>query len=123
MGFSYGSYVAYGVHVPYEQFTGRHVWAESDRVQEVLNDNRDVLPDVRYLTAGQYDDDFLFLTINTDGDEDSEVELGQFRRLNPTVDPMKMDDWNAQLKRAIQALDYNPSAFDEPSWLVVPDMS
>ena len=123
MGFSHGCYFGYGQHVPGSQFREGHVWAEAERLDSVIRGIRDVAPRVGQLTSGPYDQDMLFLVVETKPDWDYEVELGTFRRIDPVTDVQHYADWNAELARAVKAAGYDPAAFDLPGWLVVPDMS
>ena len=122
MGYSTSAYAFYGVHIPRELWTEGHVAAEADVVQAVLAANRETLPDVGYLMAGDYDRDMLFLTAGVASDESVEVELGSFRRYE-AVNSHRLMKLTGQLNKAAQLLGYDVLELDPPAYIVVPDYS
>jgi hypothetical protein len=113
MGMSNSTYFAYGIHVT----TDQHAWEESDRVQSELPKIKAACPDVGYLSAGDYDQDFFFLVTKS-----SEVELGTFEHVTPqTASPEQLADWDRQLIAAAMELGYTDTS--APGWFVVPDLS
>jgi hypothetical protein len=120
MGFSYGAYFVYGVHVPADRFPDRHVWAEAERLDGVIRELGHLTNSfgLSHLTAGDYDRDMLFLCIDIPG-VDSEVSLGSFSRAMPTAAVPKV--WDDALKLLARAAGYGD--LGEPAWTVVPDCS
>lgn len=117
MGMYHSTYFAYGVHVPLSE--GKYAWAESEHIEAELPKHKDRCPDVGYLTAGNYDEDALFITTQCD-----EVELGEWKHVTPeTVTPEQIAAWNYQLAYAVQALGYIGRDVSAPGWLCVPDLS
>jgi len=117
MGMYHSTYFAYGVHVP--PIEGKYAWAEAEHVEAELPQHKEQSPDVGYLTAGDYDEDFLFLTT-----ECTEVDLGQWEHVTPqSHTPERLADWDRQLAAAVEALGYSDRDVSAPGWLCIPDLS
>ncbi|MFD8075847.1 hypothetical protein ACFV3E_24720 [Streptomyces sp. NPDC059718] len=113
MGMSHATYFAYGIHVT----TDRYPWEESEHADEELPKIKDHCPDVRTLSAGDYDRDFFFLVTKS-----HEVKLGTFEHITPqTATPFQIANWDRQLLAAAIALGYTSTS--APGWLAVPDCS
>lgn len=123
MGMSYDAYVLYGLHVPRTEHGTAHVWAEQRRVEYAIDAGRDALPDIHTLAVGNYDRDQLFIMADVEPDKDPLVELGTHLRLDASMTAVTKDRLDSQLARALQLLGYDPAAFAEPGWIVVPDLS
>lgn len=117
MGMYHSTYFAYGVNVPL--LPGRLPWEESEHCETGLHQHKDQLPDVRFLTAGDYDDDRLFLTTQC-----KTVEYGEWMHVTPESHAAEqIADWNRQLAAAVEALGYGDRAVSAPGWLCIPDLS
>jgi hypothetical protein len=113
MGFSRSTYFAYGIHVTTED----HAWHEADHADAELPKIKDACPDVRHLTAGDYDRDMFFLVTRS-----RVLEPGEFEHITPqAASAEQIADWDRQLIAAAMALGYR--ATSAPGWLVVPDCS
>ncbi|WP_405794076.1 hypothetical protein [Streptomyces sp. NBC_01506] len=113
MGMYHSTYFAYGIHV----VTDQHGWQASEHAETELPKVKDRCPNVGYLTAGNYDEDMLFLVT-----ESTEVDLGKFEHVTPArVSAEQQADWDRQLAEAARALGYGE--FSSAGWLVVPDLS
>lgn len=120
MGMQTSVYHFYGVNVPKDQWTTDHAWSEGDMLDEVLRATRDIAPDVGRLSAGDYDNDMLFLCIRQPGVHDGiEIEIGEFR----VVTHANVSDpgWNAQLLTVASAMGYR--GLGVCGWIVCPDVS
>ncbi len=122
MSYSTRAYAFYGCNVPRDLWADNHVWAEADRTQDVLSANRAELPDVGYLTAGPYDNDFLFLTGHVTPGEHAEVELGEFLVFE-AANSQRLMQLTVQLRRAVELLGYDLASVPAPAYIVVPDYS
>ncbi|MEU6342176.1 hypothetical protein ABZ883_14685 [Streptomyces sp. NPDC046977] len=113
MGMHHSTYFAYGIHVT----TDRYAWEESEHADEALSEIQQSCPDIRTLSAGDYDRDHFFLVTKS-----HEVKLGTFEHVTPsTATPQQITDWDRQLLAAAIALGYTDTS--APGWLVVPDCS
>lgn len=117
MGMYHTTYFAYGVHVSLVE--GRYAWAEAEHCEAGLRQHKDQLPDVRFLTAGDYDNDQLFLTT-----ECNTVEYGEWMHVTPQSHTAEqLAAWDRQLSDAVDLLGYGDRAVSAPGWLCVPDLS
>ncbi|MDK0520366.1 hypothetical protein [Streptomyces sp. ML-6] len=114
MGYITSTYLAYGLRIP----TDAHPWHESGRIDAGLTTIRDLCPDVGHLTAGQYDQDMVFLVTQY-----TEIELGTYGRTT-TATAEQVADWNRQLANAVDHLGYGHIRdLDAPGWIAIPDVS
>lgn len=118
MGMSTSAYHFYGVNVPADQWLERWASAEGERLDVAISAVKDQAPDVGWLTAGGYDRDMLFLCIRQEG-VSTEVELGTFKVVRPSVSPDP--GWDAQLLAVVQSMGYRQTG--APGWITVPDVS
>lgn len=118
MGFQTSAYHFYGVHVPKDQWS--HAWAshEAELLDRVIAVVKDLAPDVRSITAGDYDDDMLFLSIIRPG-VSAVIRLGEFRAVTWSAegDP----SWDEQLHVVVRDMGY--ARVSPPGWITVPDVS
>lgn len=117
MGFTHITYVAYGVQVP----VAEHGLAdEVERVAGYLDGPGQVpgMESVRYLTAGGWGEDMLFLVTST-----RSVALG--RVLDLGMDAMTATaGWDRQLDAAVEGLGlWQRPGLKRPGWMVIPDVS
>ncbi|MFJ4703166.1 hypothetical protein ACIP5N_33950 [Streptomyces sp. NPDC088768] len=113
MGYYHSTYFAYGVHIP----TDSSAWEEEERITEVLKPLKDRCPDVRTLSAGDYDRNMLFLVT-----ESTEIDLGDYGRTSSATAEQHAA-WDAQLAAAVEALGYGDRRLEAAGWLCVPDLS
>lgn len=118
MGMYTSAYHFYGVHVPKDQWSQDWAAAEGELIDTALQAVSDLAPDVRYITAGNYDQDMLFLAIHQPGIP-TEVPVGEFVKI--TERNVRNLGWDAQLWAVIQAMGYKD--IDVPGWIFVPDVS
>lgn len=117
MGMYHSTYFAYGIHVPLIE--GRLPWEESEHCEAALAQHKDQLPHVRFLTAGDYDADRLFLTTQC-----KTVEYGEWMHVTrESHDPALIAEWDRQLTAAVDALGYSDRWVSAPGWLCIPDLS
>lgn len=117
MGMYHTTYFAYGIHVPLIE--GRYAWAEAEHCDITLLQHKEQFPDVRYLTAGDYDEDCLFITTQCRA-----VEYGEWVHVTPqTHTGVQLAEWNRQLCAAVEALGYGDRDVSAPGWLCVADLS
>jgi hypothetical protein len=117
MGMYHTTYFAYGVHVAL--LPGRLPWEESEHCEAVLAQHKDQLSHVRFLTAGDYDADQLFLTTRC-----QRVEYGEWMHVTTeSPEPALIQVWDRQLSDAVDLLGYGDRAVSAPGWLCVPDLS
>lgn len=117
MGFSRSTYFGYGVHV--QLVEGRHAWAEAEHCEEQIPQHKAQIPDVGHLTAGDYDNDQLFLMT-----ECAEVEYGEWQHVTPQSHTAEqLAAWDRQLSDAVDLLGYGNRAVSAPGWLCIPDLS
>ena len=95
MGMWHSTYFFYGVHVPGDQYDG-HAWTECERLDKVIAGLGAAAGPVGHISAGNGDQDELFLSVVPDG-ENAEVELGSFEVVHPEYDPEKRAAWNVAL--------------------------
>lgn len=118
MGYSTSARYFYGVHIPTHEWTDRWADAEGERLDPVIHAVADLAPDVMHLTAGEYDQDMLFLVIHRPGFL-TEVPIGEFVKI---VSEKSRDlGWDAQLTAVVQAMGYKD--VDSPGWIFLPDVS
>lgn len=120
MGYYHSTYHFFGAHVPAELFKGRHLWEEEERLDQVIKDAGLSGTGVGHLSAGSYDNDFLFLVVS-DKNESLETKLGAFS-VDPASDP-EPREWAALLIQTAQAAGYDLSGFGIIGWYTVPDLS
>lgn len=118
MGMIQSAYYFYGVHIPTHEWTDQWVDAESERLDPVIRAVKDLAPDVRHLTAGDYDRDMLFLVIHRPGFL-TEIPLGEFAKIVP--EKSRDLGWDAQLTAVVKAMGYRD--VDRPGWIFLPDVS
>uniref|UniRef100_A0AAU7GYH8 YCII-related domain-containing protein n=1 Tax=Streptomyces phage Geonosis TaxID=3158856 RepID=A0AAU7GYH8_9CAUD len=117
MGFSHSTYLAFGVHVPQDQFQTDEFAQETAWLDTVINQTEGLDSSrLGYLSAGDYDRDELFLTASEPG-ERLEVELGSFMVLAEVDTEGRAE----AIKALAEAAGY--TGLSEPGWLVVPDCS
>lgn len=129
MGFSHGTYVAYGVHVPQDKWhkDSGYAGAEGERIDGVIREVGLNGTDVGHMSAGSYDRDQLFLVCSPPYVHDKpethvEIELGSFRVYRASwFSTSRCLTWNGYLKKVADAAGYGD--LGEPGWIVVPDMS
>lgn len=117
MGYSYGTYHFYGVHVPREKYVTDSQQRETgfiDGVIKILNNPRHALGHVK---AGEYDQEELFLCTVPNGD-DIEAELGTFKATRPDTRAAEVAEWDQLLANLIGVIGYE--GLDEPGWITVP---
>lgn len=118
MGFTQSAYHFYGLHVPADQWSEAYAHGEGELVDTVIHAVKDLAPDVRWMAAGKYDEDMLFLTIYRPG-VSSEIEIGEFRLVTEqTVRDLR---WDAQLLAVADAMGYRK--IGRPGWITLPDVS
>lgn len=119
MGFSYDAYVAYGVHIPVDPYRydeSGHL--PSDQVDLALSvpTVKEACPDVRYLEAGQYDENMFFLVTRCEG-----AELRTYKRIESLAEEV---DWDRQIKHLIEVMGWGGLVdVIDPGWFVVADCS
>lgn len=116
----YSAYHFYGAHVPRDWWFEPHPHREGDRLDAViasygLSDRNACLA---HLTAGEYDQDMLFLTVQLKG-LDTEVKLGEFRR-SPTLPVTRQ--WDMALRAVAAVAGYDPRKL-VCGWITVLDCS
>lgn len=116
MGYYQSAYAFYGIHIPSDQWTEGYAGAEGEKIDSILRALGNKVKYVGHLSAGQYDNDRLFL-VASHKDESLEVELGEYRRFTADVH----EHWALELVCVAQAMGYTD--LEEPSWIVVPDLS
>lgn len=118
MGYSYGTYHFYGVHVPREQYRTDHLYDETDRLTEVVATGP-TLSGVRvgYVTAGEYDEYELFLCVVPTG-FDREVPLGEWRKTGPETHAQDIQAWDDLLHTLATVAEYE--GLSEPGWITAP---
>lgn len=118
MGFSHSTYFAYGVHV---ESSNEYADRRADRIGKALTEHPDRtrFPDVGTLTAGDYDDNHLFLVT-----ECAEIPLGGFAHVIPQAHTVEQAaEWTRQLTEAANVLGIPPEQRSEAGWLCIPDVS
>lgn len=113
MGMYHTTYVVYGVRVPEDRYSA-HVWEESDRLGEVIEALGSRADGVEYLSAGDYDDDRLFLCWG----RAKRVDLGDFMKLD--VQLVYAAQWDEAIALTADAAGYGE--LGHPTWLVVSDV-
>ena len=120
MGFSHSTYFFYGVHVPRERYVTDSQHRETELLGAAIKSLNDPTKALGYITAGDYDQDELFLVTVPDG-RDCEVDLGTFTVTHPHTDAGLIPEWDRLLANLIGVVGYEGLA--EPGWIVVPDLS
>lgn len=124
MGFSHGTYVVYGVHIPREQYQAHgDPGSEAEYLDKVIATPNLTGRGLGHLLAGGYDRDELFICADDPNDRsNAEIPLGEFRRLDPKPTSSRNDQFVA-LAALIVAAGYDLLKLDNPGWIVVPDVS
>lgn len=120
MGFDNSTYHFYGLHVPSELWTEYTASQEGEKTDAVIRALREHMPNVAWLSAGDYDRDHLFLVIDQPG-VSSEVRLGTFRLV--TGDQLTNCNWDKQLRYLADAMGYGSANVGQPGWIICPDVS
>lgn len=122
MGFTTSAYAFYGIHIPSDQWAelSNQAYEEGERldpiIRDVFKDADPGTPKVGHLAAGRYDDDMLFIGIDT-GDS-WEVGLGEYRvSLTPAAIPRS---WDTALRAVANAAGY--TGLEQPGWITVPSV-
>ena len=125
MGMSHSTYLVYGVPVPEDRFYMRaHADVESGWLHAVIQHTPGLDSErLGHLTAGDYDQNHLFLTYDLPCREGKgvEVELGSYMVLGVSSFSADAHTANVQLRLLAEAAQYGE--LGEPGWIVVPDES
>lgn len=121
MGMFNSTYHFYGVHVPVDKQVERGVWLEADRIDNLINDDdRFADTGVSYVTAGPYDDNFLFLCVSPER-ASCQVDLGEFAVRRYYDHAHDIPRWDELIKTLARVAGYGD--LGDPGWVTVPDMS
>lgn len=125
MSIDHSAYLVYGVPVPEDRYhVGTFADTESGWVDAVIKHTPGLDSErLGHLTAGDYDENHLFLTYDLPGWEgkSAEVELGSYVVLGIGSFSPDAHLANEQLRLLAEAAQYG--VLDEPGWIVVPDAS
>lgn len=115
MGYSYGTYHFFGVHVPQDRYQTDHQSRETDFLDGMIKHTPGLSgTGVGHITGGEYDRYELFLCVVPQG-QSCEVKRGSFATVTREA---WSPEWIRLLKQLAEAAGYEGLA--EPGWIVLP---